>query len=198
MNEPTPPHPQAPRRRRLRRALQRARDLVRDGRQRAAGDRPRRRTTSCRSASPPTAAGCWSPGTPSGCGSRAATSCPTVDGARASVALAQDGGSTDLVVTEPAQPPRTLGEVDVVFPLLHGPWGEDGTIQGMFEMAGVRYVGAGVLASAVGMDKAYMKIVLAGRRPAGAAVGDRHRARVGARPGGVPRACRRRWATRSS
>ncbi|MFA6574181.1 MAG: D-alanine--D-alanine ligase family protein, partial [Nocardioides sp.] len=44
--------------------------------------------------------------------------------------------------------------------LLHGPWGEDGTIQGMFEMAGVRYVGAGVLASAVSMDKAYMKIVL--------------------------------------
>jgi len=69
-------------------------------------------------------------------------------------------GSTDLVVTEPAHPPRTLGEVDVVFPLLHGPWGEDGTIQGMFEMAGVRYVGAGVLASAVSMDKAYMKIVL--------------------------------------
>ena len=62
---------------------------------------------------------------------------------------------------EPAQPPQTLGEVDVVFPLLHGPWGEDGTIQGMFEMAGVRYVGAGVLASAVGMDKDYMKLVLA-------------------------------------
>ena len=61
----------------------------------------------------------------------------------------------------PPQPPRTLGEVDVVFPLLHGPWGEDGTIQGMLEMAGVRYVGAGVLASAVSMDKAYMKVVLA-------------------------------------
>ena len=85
---------------------------------------------------------------------------PTVDGAGAPIALAQHVGSTDLVVTEPSQPPRTLGEVDVVFPLLHGPWGEDGTIQGMFEMAGVRYVGAGVLASAVSMDKAYMKIVL--------------------------------------
>src|SRR6478672_11910985 len=85
---------------------------------------------------------------------------PTVDGAGAPIALAQHVGSTDLVVTEPAQPPRTLGEVDVVFPLLHGPWGEDGTIQGMFEMAGVRYVGAGVLASAVSMDKAYMKVVL--------------------------------------
>jgi D-alanine-D-alanine ligase len=85
---------------------------------------------------------------------------PSVDGTGASIALSQHVGSTDLVVTEPSQPPRTLGEVDVVFPLLHGPWGEDGTIQGMFEMAGVRYVGAGVLASAVSMDKAYMKIVL--------------------------------------
>ena len=86
---------------------------------------------------------------------------PSVDGDRATIALAPEASSTDLVVTEPAQPPRTLGEVDVVFPLLHGPWGEDGTIQGMFEMAGVRYVGAGVLASAVSMDKAYMKVVLA-------------------------------------
>jgi D-alanine-D-alanine ligase len=86
---------------------------------------------------------------------------PSVDGDRASVALSQQTGGTDLIVSEPSSPPRTLGEVDVVFPLLHGPWGEDGTIQGMFEMAGVRYVGAGVLASAVSMDKAYMKIVLA-------------------------------------
>ena len=85
---------------------------------------------------------------------------PSVDGDRAPVALSQQTGGTDLVVSEPSRPPRTLGEVDVVFPLLHGPWGEDGTIQGMFEMAGVRYVGAGVLASAVSMDKAYMKIVL--------------------------------------
>ena len=85
---------------------------------------------------------------------------PAVDGDRASIALLRETDSADLVVHEPSQPPRTLGEVDVVFPLLHGPWGEDGTIQGMFEMAGVRYVGAGVLASAVGMDKAYAKIVL--------------------------------------
>ena len=54
-----------------------------------------------------------------------------------------------------------LGSVDVAFALLHGPFGEDGTIQGMFEMMGTRYVGAGVLASAVGMDKTYMKVVLA-------------------------------------
>lgn len=86
---------------------------------------------------------------------------PSVDGDRPAIALAPDAGRTDLVVTEAAAPPRALGEVDVVFPLLHGPWGEDGTIQGMLEMAGVRYVGAGVLASAVSMDKAYMKTVLA-------------------------------------
>ena len=85
---------------------------------------------------------------------------PSVDGDGATIALLREAGSTDLVVHEPAQPPHTLGEVDVVFPLLHGPWGEDGTIQGMFEMAGVRYVGAGVLASAVGMDKAYAKLLL--------------------------------------
>jgi D-alanine-D-alanine ligase len=85
---------------------------------------------------------------------------PSVDGERASITLLRDTTGTDLVVHEPSQPPQTLGEVDVVFPLLHGPWGEDGTIQGMLEMAGVRYVGAGVLASAVGMDKAYAKLVL--------------------------------------
>jgi D-alanine-D-alanine ligase len=85
---------------------------------------------------------------------------PSVDGDRATIALLRESGGADLVVHEPSQPPRTLGEVDVVFPLLHGPWGEDGTIQGMFEMAGVRYVGAGVLASAVAMDKAYAKVVL--------------------------------------
>jgi D-alanine-D-alanine ligase len=54
-----------------------------------------------------------------------------------------------------------LRDFDAVFPLLHGPWGEDGTVQGLFEMAGVRYVGAGVLASAVAMDKPFTKAVLA-------------------------------------
>ncbi|MCX6549845.1 MAG: D-alanine--D-alanine ligase [Acidobacteria bacterium] len=49
--------------------------------------------------------------------------------------------------------------LDVVFPVLHGPYGEDGTIQGLFEMANVPYVGAGVLGSAVGMDKAIMKVL---------------------------------------
>ena len=56
-----------------------------------------------------------------------------------------------------------LAGVDVVLPILHGPFGEDGTIQGLLEMAGLRYVGAGVLASAVGLDKEYMKLVFAAR-----------------------------------
>ena len=70
-----------------------------------------------------------------------------------------------------------LHEVDVAFALLHGPYGEDGTIQGMFEMAGVRYVGSGVLASAVGMDKHLMKIAF---EAAGLPVGpmSRHRGAV--------------------
>jgi D-alanine-D-alanine ligase len=53
--------------------------------------------------------------------------------------------------------------LDVVFPVLHGPYGEDGTVQGLLELAGIPYVGAGVLASAVAMDKAMMKVALAGR-----------------------------------
>src|SRR6476659_5880863 len=115
------------------------------------------RTTSSPSASRPTAAGCWSPATPSGCASRAPTSC------RRSTPRARRSRSrtTWAPRTSSSPSPPTLGEVDGVCPLLHGPWGEDGTIQGMFEMAGVRYVGAGVLASAVSMDKAYMKVVLA-------------------------------------
>jgi D-alanine-D-alanine ligase len=54
-----------------------------------------------------------------------------------------------------------LASVDVVFPILHGPYGEDGTIQGLLELAGLPYVGAGVLASAAGMDKEFTKKLLA-------------------------------------
>ena len=54
-----------------------------------------------------------------------------------------------------------LASVDVVFPILHGPYGEDGTIQGLLELAGVPYVGAGVFASAAGMDKEFTKKLLA-------------------------------------
>ena len=53
--------------------------------------------------------------------------------------------------------------LDVVFPVLHGPYGEDGTVQGLLELANVPYVGAGVMASAVGMDKAAMKVLFAAR-----------------------------------
>jgi D-alanine-D-alanine ligase len=56
---------------------------------------------------------------------------------------------------------EVLTSVDVVFPVLHGPYGEDGTVQGMLELAGVPYVGAGVLASAAGMDKEFTKKLLA-------------------------------------
>ncbi|MHA7238462.1 D-alanine--D-alanine ligase family protein [Arthrobacter sp. TMS1-12-1] len=65
----------------------------------------------------------------------------------------------ELLIAAPGSVPESLGGVDVVLPLLHGPFGEDGTLQGMLEMADMRYVGAGVLASAVGMDKHYMKVV---------------------------------------
>src|SRR3954447_11056349 len=72
-----------------------------------------------------------------------------------------ESGDRELTVLEPGQVPRVLGEVDVVFPLLHGPFGEDGTLQGLLELADVRYVGSGVLASAAGMDKHVMKLLLA-------------------------------------
>jgi D-alanine-D-alanine ligase len=64
---------------------------------------------------------------------------------------------------------QLLAAVDVVFPVLHGPYGEDGTIQGLLELAGVPYVGAGVLASAAGMDKEFTKKLLAAE---GLPVGD--------------------------
>jgi D-alanine-D-alanine ligase len=64
---------------------------------------------------------------------------------------------------------EVLASVDVVFPVLHGPYGEDGTIQGLLELAGVPYVGAGVLASAAGMDKEFTKkLLVAERLPIGA------------------------------
>ena len=69
-------------------------------------------------------------------------------------------GTRELVPQDPRQIGRTGGQaVDVIFPLLHGPYGEDGTVQGLLELAGVAYVGAGVLGSAVGMDKEMMKRV---------------------------------------
>jgi D-alanine-D-alanine ligase len=70
--------------------------------------------------------------------------------------------SQALTLLEAGEVPQVLGGVDVVFPLLHGPYGEDGTLQGMLELTDTRYVGSGVLASAISMDKHYMKVVLAG------------------------------------
>jgi D-alanine-D-alanine ligase len=89
---------------------------------------------------------------------------PSVDAETgAAVALAGDPSVKGLLVLEPGEVPTALTTVDVVFPLLHGPFGEDGTIQGLLELAGVPYVGSGVLASAVCMDKEYMKVLLAAR-----------------------------------
>jgi D-alanine-D-alanine ligase len=76
------------------------------------------------------------------------------------VVVPLESGVSELTVLEPAEVPRALGAIDVVLPLLHGPFGEDGTLQGLLELADVRYVGSGVLASAVSMDKHYMKLVL--------------------------------------
>ncbi|HET9896207.1 MAG TPA: D-alanine--D-alanine ligase family protein [Streptosporangiaceae bacterium] len=72
-------------------------------------------------------------------------------------------GDSAIVASVPGHIPHALGEVDVVLPVLHGPFGEDGTMQGLLELAGVPYVGAGVLASAVSMDKEYMKLIFAAR-----------------------------------
>ena len=86
---------------------------------------------------------------------------PRVDGSGTALALPGDPTRGGLVVLEPGRAGELLGAVDVVFPVLHGPYGEDGTIQGLLEMAGVPYVGAGVLASAAGMDKEFTKKLLA-------------------------------------
>src|SRR5437588_12080544 len=74
-----------------------------------------------------------------------------------------DGSVAETLPVPTGKVPATLGEVDVVFPVLHGPFGEDGTVQGLLELAGVPYVGAGVTASALCMDKDLMKAVLRDR-----------------------------------
>ncbi len=155
--EPVSVRTQNPRRCGLRRPVERARHLVRDRGQRAAGDRPgqvRRRT------------GRHHHQRSLGAGERRPRA--AVDhrrqaprGRRDRDAGAVRRRTANWSSPNPAQVPTTLGEVDVVFPLLHGPWGEDGTLQGLLEMSDIRYVGSGVLASAVGMDKHYMKVVFA-------------------------------------
>jgi D-alanine-D-alanine ligase len=85
---------------------------------------------------------------------------PAVEDGR-SLVLAGDPTSRELVSVEPGHEVEALSAVDVVFPVLHGAFGEDGTIQGLLELAGIPYVGAGVLASATAMDKEYAKKLLA-------------------------------------
>ena len=74
-----------------------------------------------------------------------------------------DSAAETLPVPLDSSVPATLGEVDVVFPVLHGPFGEDGTVQGLLELANVPYVGAGVTASALCMDKDLFKAVMRDR-----------------------------------
>ncbi len=82
-------------------------------------------------------------------------------GSGTELALPADPRRGGQLVSLPPGAGEVLESVDVVFPVLHGPYGEDGTIQGLLELAGVPYVGAGVLASAVGMDKEFTKKLLA-------------------------------------
>ena len=103
---------------------------------------------------------------------------PAVDGSRTALALPGDPTRGGLVILDPDRAGEVFSRVDVVFPVLHGPFGEDGTIQGLLEMAGVPYVGAGVLASAAGMDKEFTKKLLAAD---GLPVGDLVVLRGGAR-----------------
>jgi D-alanine-D-alanine ligase len=79
----------------------------------------------------------------------------------AAVVLRADPTAHDLVAVEASDGVAALSEVDVVLPMLHGPFGEDGTIQGMLEIAGIPYVGAGVFASAAAMDKEFAKKLFA-------------------------------------
>jgi D-alanine-D-alanine ligase len=74
--------------------------------------------------------------------------------------VADTGAPGTLQIIEPTS--AVSAGIDVVFPILHGPYGEDGTVQGLLELANVPYVGAGVLGSALGMDKAVSKVVFAG------------------------------------
>jgi D-alanine-D-alanine ligase len=85
---------------------------------------------------------------------------PAVDPTGTALVLPGDPTTKGLVVLDPGAVPADLGTVDVVFPLLHGSYGEDGTLQGLLELAGVPYVGSGVFASAAAMDKHHMKQLL--------------------------------------
>ena len=87
---------------------------------------------------------------------------PEVDGSGPGVLVPTSTSDRTFSVLRPGEVPAAIGDVDVVLPLLHGPFGEDGTLQGLLELGDVPYVGSGVLASAASMDKHYMKVLLAG------------------------------------
>jgi D-alanine-D-alanine ligase len=86
---------------------------------------------------------------------------PSIDGSGTEVVLAGDPTRGNLLVSESGEIPHAIGNLDVLFPMLHGPYGEDGTVQGLCELAGIAYVGSGVLASAAAMDKPVMKALFA-------------------------------------
>ena len=114
---------------------------------------------------------------------------PEVDAGGAALALPGDPTRGGLVRLDPDRAGEVFSGVDVVFPVLHGPFGEDGTIQGLLELAGLPYVGSGVLASAAGMDKEFTKKLLAAEgldvgtlvvlRPGTASLSDDERERLG-------------------
>jgi D-alanine-D-alanine ligase len=85
---------------------------------------------------------------------------PAVDGAPVTLALPGDQTRRELVRIAGDRSGEVLSGVDVVFPVLHGAFGEDGTIQGLLELADLPYVGSGVLASAAGMDKEFTRKLL--------------------------------------
>ncbi len=88
---------------------------------------------------------------------------------RGDVAILGDPSHQGLISLAPTRRPLASAQLDVVFPLLHGPFGEDGTVQGLLEMANIPYIGCGVLASACGMDKVAMKLLF---RQAGLPLGE--------------------------
>lgn len=100
--------------------------------------------------------GQWVPGESDPAVLDAAAPCGEVGPSDTQISVAM-GGCRELIYSGAEQ--RTE-KIDVAFPLLHGSFGEDGTIQGLLEMAGIPYVGSGVFASAAGMDKHFMKVVL--------------------------------------
>jgi D-alanine-D-alanine ligase len=85
------------------------------------------------------------------------------EGSATELGTGEDGSVAETLPVPTEKVPAALGEVDVVFPVLHGPFGEDGTVQGLLELAGVPYVGAGVLGSALAMDKDVFKAVMRDR-----------------------------------